>query len=381
MKNFGIRSEKALDYLIGDVKVVTIKTFDIINGVEEFKDHSMSEYNSGGLKSLSLYYKNNGILNLRQVSRFDDDGIKVGYINYNKNDLQDGYGKYDLDYEGRIVSRFYNGQHEETYLYDDDSNIIEVYYPLSRGRDLYEYNEHSLATHQFSLSGENTTFGSLFGGPKKKLTTFLNDHWGNIIEMKVYNAETRDLLFTQNSTINSEGDEIESIGYNGEGSVHAHVKYEYNYDGKGNWISKLTLTNDGLVYRYRARTITYYNENTERFPHHIEALPIDIWRSKRLNGRELALFTTAFIKNFFPKPMKGQLLVDDSLRDGTCTLYFENSYFTELTSSIRNAKQLGVFVRSNAPEDWTELMQAIEAAKPDIYFDNFTLRAHFMSID
>lgn len=381
MKNFGIKADRALDFLIGEVKSVTNKTFDIKDGVKELNDHSTREYNSDGYRSLSIYYEKSGRLRLRQVSRFDDEGNKIGYTNYNANDLRDSQGKYELDYEGKIVSKFHNGEHEESYEYDDNDNIVEVLYPNTGGRDIYEYDLNGLATQQLSLSGENSMFGNLFGGPKKKLTTFVNDRWGNITEMKVYNAEPRELLFTQKNTINNQGDEIESIGYKVDGSVHAHVKYEYKYDGSGNWTFKKTLTKDGLVYREQERVITYYSDSAETVPQAKEEKSKDVWRFKRLDGQELALLSTALMKNLFPKPQKGQLLVKDGLGDGSCILYFEPSYFTKLTSAIRNSYNSGAFAKSNAEDDWNDFMYTVESAKPENKIDINSLRPHFMSVD
>ena len=142
--------------------------------------------------------------------------------------------------------------------YNEVGKISVVHYSKTGAKELYEYNENGLATQQLGLSGENSLFGNLFGAPNKKLTTFVNDHWGNITEMKVYNAETRELLFAQKNTINKQGDEIESIGYNSDNSVYSHLKYEYKYDTNGNWIIKQTFTEKGLLYREEERIIEYF---------------------------------------------------------------------------------------------------------------------------
>lgn len=381
MKNFGIKSDRALDFLVGEVKSTTNKTFDIKDGVKELKDHLKREYNLDGHRSLSLYYEKNGRLRMRQVSKFDEDGNKIGYTNYNENDLRDSYGKYELNYDGNIVRKFHDGEHEESYEYDDNNNITKVLYPNTGGRDIYEYDDNGLATQQLSLSGENSMFGNLFSGPKKKLTTFVNDRWGNIIEMKVYNAETKELLFTQKNSINNQGDEIESIGYKADGSIHAHVKYEYKYDDSGNWTFKKTLTKDGLVYREQERVISYHSDIEATIPQAKEELPKNAWRYKRLDGQELALLTTALMKNLFPKPQKGQLLVKDGLGDESCILFFEHTYFAKLTSAIRNYYNSGAFARSNAEDDWNDFMYAIESAKPDTNFDSTSLRPHFLSVE
>jgi len=381
MKNFGIKSDRTLDFLIGDVKSVTNKTFQIKDGIKELNDHSMREYNSDGYRSLSIYYEKSGGLKLRQVSRFDDQGNKIGYTNYNANDLRDSQGKYELDYKGKIVRKFHNGELEESYEYDDNNNITVVLYANTGGRDIYEYDDNGLAIQQLSLSGENSMFGNLFGGPKKQLTTFVNDRWGNITEMKVYNAETRELLLTQKNTINNHGDEIEIIGYKADSSIPAHVKYEYKYDNNGNWTFKKTLKNDGFVYREEERVITYHSDIQETVLQAKEELSQNVWRFKRLHGQELALLTTALMKNLFPKPQKGQLLVKDGLGDGSCILYFERSYFAKLTSEIRSSYNSGAFAKSNAEDDWNDFMFALESAKLDNNIDIKLLRPHFLSVD
>lgn len=258
MKNFGILSERTLDFLNGDVKSVTTKEFDIEDGLREYSDHSIMEYNSLGNRCLSLYYEENGRIRLRQVSIFDDHGNKIGYTNYDEDGLQDSNGKFELDYKGRIVSKYHNGVKEEIYEYDSGGKISVVSYPNTGSKVLYKYNEDGLATQQLSIRGGDSLFGNSFGGPNKKLTTFVNDRWGNIIEMKVYNAETNELLFSQKNTFNDRGDEIESVGYKSDGSVYSHVKYEYEYDNIANWISQKTMTKEGRIYREKERIIVYF---------------------------------------------------------------------------------------------------------------------------
>jgi hypothetical protein len=169
----------------------------------------------------------------------------------------------ELDNKGKIVNRFHDGELLETYKYDLDGNVSYVIHPQV-GTDVYMYDGNGLAVKQLSLSEENPLFSSLlssvFGnGPKKKLTIFINDDWGNIVEMKVYNAETKELLFTQKNVINQQGDEIESIGYNGDGTIYSHVKYLYSYDTMGNWVLKRNLSKEGDIYMEEERDIIYYN--------------------------------------------------------------------------------------------------------------------------
>jgi hypothetical protein len=260
MKNFGIKSDKELDSIIGEVKLVTNKKFEIIDGVKKLSDHSIIEYYSHGYRKNSIYFDKKGAIRIRQVYRFDNSGDKIGYTNYNAAGIIESQGKYELDFEGRIVRRFHNGELEETFKYDEYDNIIEVYYPITGGWDFYDYDENGLVKQQSSLRGENSLPSPFLVGPKKKLITYLNDKWGNIKEAKVFNAETKELLVSQKNSINKQGDEIESIDYQGNGLVRNHIKYEYKYDNIGNWILKKTKTKDGHIYREHERVITYYNE-------------------------------------------------------------------------------------------------------------------------
>lgn len=121
-------------------------------------------------------------------------------------------------------------------------------------KDLYEYDLNNFVTKQISI----LTKKSLLGSPQNKLTLLTNDTFGNITEMKVFDYESKQLLFNQKNTINHIGDEVESIGYNGDGSIYSHVKYNYKYDTKGNWILKETLTQDGRLYKEEKRIISYH---------------------------------------------------------------------------------------------------------------------------
>jgi hypothetical protein len=132
---------------------------------------------------------------------------------------------------------------------------MRVSYPNTGSQDIFEYDENGLVIRQLSLSGDY----SLFGGLKKKLTIFKNDHYGNILVMEVRNAESAELLFTQKNEINSQGDEVESIGYNADNSIYSFVQYEYTYDNYNNWITKQTLTSKGHIYQEEQREINYYS--------------------------------------------------------------------------------------------------------------------------
>jgi hypothetical protein len=85
------------------------------------------------------------------------------------------------------------------------------------------------------------------------------------------------------------------------------------------------------------------------------------WLKKRLNPSELGFLANALLKNLFPKPTKGAVLLE-SHEDSSCTLYFNRTYHTELLSAMQSANSLGKFTSSNAERDWVNLMRAIEEA-------------------
>jgi len=250
MINFGIKTEKILDFLRGDVKSVT--------SYQDGKKDSQSFYNKNGDRTLRLLFDDNESISLRQETTFKD-GHKTGFINYDEYNNRDSIGQNELNHSGQIISKFYNGECEEQYQYDEIGQLKVVYYPNTGAKDMYEYDSNNLAIRQLSIRGENSMFGSLLGAPNKKLTTFENDKFGNIIKMKVYDAESEQLLVTQTNKINSQGDEIESINLNGDGSVYSKMFYSYEYDNRNNWILKRDLNEKGNVRREQERQILYYN--------------------------------------------------------------------------------------------------------------------------
>ena len=357
MINFGIKTNKTLDFLRADVKtVITYK---------EDKKESQSFYNENGDRTLRYYYDENESINMKQESTFQGK-FKTGYINYDEYDSRTSAGQYELNGQGQIISNYHNGECEEQYQYDELGCVAMVYYPNTGAKDIYEYDSNNMAVKQLSISGvisfsENSMFGSLFGGPKKKLTTFENDSFGNIIQMKVFDSESNELLFTQKNKINTQGDEIESIGLNGDGSVYSESHNDYDYDSKNNWIIKRSLSKDGNVTKETKRQISYYSEldfNVNKS----EIITDWKYKFKRLNGQRLALLFIALSKGLFQKPMKGQVYYESN-GDESCTLFFSNEYHPLLKKSIDSACENGKFAQSNSESDWNDLKYAIDSAE------------------
>jgi hypothetical protein len=104
-------------------------------------------------------------------------------------------------------------------------------------------------------------------------------------------------------------------------------------------------------------------------------------RKKELDGQQLAYLTNALMNNLFPKPKKGELLVEGGLGNGHCILYFELNYYKELVKAINKAYQSGAFATSNSQSEWHDLMYAIESAiiESDVKKEKF--RHHALSED
>ena len=56
-------------------------------------------------------------------------------------------------------------------------------------------------------------------------------------------------------------------------------------------------------------------------------------KKQLFNSSELGMLSSAFLKNLFPKPTKGQLL--SKCVNGDCTLYFDLDYHEKLDLTIR----------------------------------------------
>jgi hypothetical protein len=81
----------------------------------------------------------------------------------------------------------------------------------------------------------------------------------------------------------------------------------------------------------------------------------------KLNSGQNGLFTSALLKNLFPKPDSGELLLSELGDSETCYFYFESSYHERLTKEMRMHLDKGSFARSNSEQDWLELIKVINA--------------------
>ncbi len=105
-----------------------------------------------------------------------------------------------------------------------------------------------------------------------------------------------------------------------------------------------------------------------------------MFKKKKLSSQQLGLLTTALMRNLFPKPIKGELLVEDTANDG-CILYFKDDYYSKLFTKIADQVHTGTYLRSNAEKDWMDLAYAIQSASNCETLDTSKLKEHFLSID
>ncbi len=127
-------------------------------------------------------------------------------------------------------------------------------------------------------------------------------------------------------------------------------------------------------------------EITDRFQNYIKLKVEPMYDSKKsnnifkkvkLNSSELGLLAMALMKNLFPKPLKGEILVEcDSI--GNCTLYFDENYFNILVNSMHEAHIEGKFAKSNAEKEWVDLYYLINSATEVKNIDKIKLKTYFI---
>ena len=201
-----------------------------------------------------IHFSDDGSIRLKQETTFFN-GVINGYTNYDSSDNITGNGHYELNSKGQKISYYHNGELEEEYQYNEMGQIELVRYATG-AKDWYAYDNNGFASRQLSILGEF----SFFGGPKEKMFTFLNDAHGNIVEMKVFDNETKLLISTQENKINREGDIVECKNFDGNGSIQSITFTDYEYDKKQNWTVRKISDNNGRLIREEKRLIAYYSE-------------------------------------------------------------------------------------------------------------------------
>lgn len=99
-----------------------------------------------------------------------------------------------------------------------------------------------------------------------------------------------------------------------------------------------------------------------------------------LQRQDLTYLSKALLENLFPRPIIGELLVFEDLKNENCVLYFQETYFENLTSSIHEKYIKGDFIRSNSEKEWVHLMNSINSAETTNE-DVSNLRSYWLSTD
>lgn len=155
--------------------------------------------------------------------------------------------------------------------------------------------------------------------------------------------------------------EIIDLGIHGGDDLYNQVSSEYfTYWSKFNETKRKEIIEEILVpHMLLIRFLKKYRETNFKSENQEE------WLKRNFNPQQLGFLFNALLKNLFPRPNKGEILVE-SYEDYSCTLHFTKEYFSDLTLSVSEASKAGKFASSNSEREWINLMAAIENS-------NFTL--------
>lgn len=85
-------------------------------------------------------------------------------------------------------------------------------------------------------------------------------------------------------------------------------------------------------------------------------------KKQTFNSQELGLISLSYMKELFPKPKTGELLIDGGDGQGSFTFYYNNEYYDRYCKAIINAAQSGKFAKSNSEKDWNSLLIKVSSA-------------------
>lgn len=104
-------------------------------------------------------------------------------------------------------------------------------------------------------------------------------------------------------------------------------------------------------------------------------------KTQKFNPEQLGMLTVSLMKNLFPRPTKGQLLLNENGgENGSFTFYFTPEYHALLASKFQEAYVDGKFAQSNSEADWIDLMQTLNNAKTVNSIDFTNLTNHFLTV-
>ena len=165
---------------------------------------------------------------------------------------QFSYGKDDEVLEKIIFSNDGTVKSREVNKYNSKGKLIES--KNYKGENLFYTitttypTANSEQTKKEMADGNFTTLNYFEYDDKKNLTLYKDmDSKGNLVSKTI-------------NTYNDKGDLILKRKYNdkGEEEEHNYMKYEYEYDSKGNWVKKTEFLFNGNTLDFSERKIEYY---------------------------------------------------------------------------------------------------------------------------
>ena len=104
-------------------------------------------------------------------------------------------------------------------------------------------------------------------------------------------------------------------------------------------------------------------------------------KRRQLTMQQLGMMTNALMKNLYPYPTKADLLVEENstAKGDGLYLYFSPTYFEELTKLMQEHISNGSYSKSNAENDWLDLVKAIMNSENISAVDQSNLRPHFLA--
>lgn len=101
----------------------------------------------------------------------------------------------------------------------------------------------------------------------------------------------------------------------------------------------------------------------------------------KFSRNQMTFLSVALTKNLFPRPKKGQLLVDEKTKDenGSMMFVFEKQYFDVLYNAVEQAYKAGKFAASNSETDWNDLRNGIISARGVNGINSDQLTVHILS--
>lgn len=182
-----------------------------------------------------------------------------------------GFGNIDSQ---KIIIPGNSGAIETEYAYNGDNLKIEEIWHNPDGKTekaVSEYDENGLAVREVSFrDGVEMLRSSLFYDENSQLVEIDSIYTNGIRSKQIFRYDgngrkTEEIVQTKveftseertTYAYNENGDVAESTAYEPDGSVQMTTQYKYEYDIKGNWISKIEML-DEMPIRKVVRELRY----------------------------------------------------------------------------------------------------------------------------